>query len=144
MSMSYTSENDRERQRLAKLVWSMTEADLQRPISNGWTIATKLAHLAYWDFYALARLKKSEQAAFGSIPVPVDEINEAVRAVSVAIPLKAAAQLAIEAAEAVDAYVEKLTPERAKAIEASGGERLLNRSLHRRGHLDEIEKALGR
>jgi hypothetical protein len=64
--------------------------------------------------------------------------------VSMTIPLKAAAQLALDAAEAVDGYVEKLTPERAKAIQTSGGERLLNRSLHRRGHLDEIERALGR
>ena len=140
---SYTSGNASQRQRLAKLLSKLTDDDLNRPMPGGWTVATKLAHIAFWDQYALARLKKSASSLFQSANVPVDEVNSAARALSEAIPARAAAQLALASAEAVDAYVETIGAELRAAIEGTGNVRLLNRSLHRREHLDQIERALG-
>jgi len=142
MSNPYASENTSQRNRLAKLVSTLSEDELKRPMSGDWTVATKLAHLAYWDQYVLARLEKWERSGFESVSIPVDEINAAVRAISLAIPPQSAAQLALTAAEAVDWHLENISLELRATIEASGGLRMLNRSLHRREHLDQIDQAL--
>ena len=142
MGNTYKLENASQRQRLANLVSTLSDDDLNRPMPGGWTIATKLAHIAFWDQYALARLRKSASTLFQSATVPVDEVNSAARALSEAIPPRIAAQLALDAAEAADAYVETISPELRAAIEATGNVRLLSRSLHRREHLDQIEEVL--
>ena len=76
------------------------------------------------------------------MPTEVDAINEAVRVLSAAIPLRAAAELARTAAEAIDRKIDGISAELAAAIEAAGRPRILRRSEHRREHLDQIEKAL--
>jgi hypothetical protein len=144
MSDTYASQNTSEREHLERLTSSLSEADLKLPLANGWSVATKLAHLAFWDEYVLALLKKWERDGFTSSSVEVDAINEAVRALSKAIPPRATVELARAAAEAIDAHLQKITPELRAAIEASRRTRLLNRSLHRREHLEQIEKALKR
>jgi hypothetical protein len=63
-----------------------------------------------------------------------------VAILSAAIPPRAAAKLAVEAAETLDRELEKLTPEQVEALEAAGMNRLLNRSLHREDHLNQIEQ----
>src|SRR5580704_4710633 len=144
MNNIYTSENASECERLLKLVRTLTDADLTHPIPGGWTVATKLAHLAFWDQHILARLKTAQRSGFQllSLSPLFDEINAAVRTLSEAIPPRAAAELAVAAAEAVDRLLETITPELRQSIAANGGERFLNRALHRRGHLDQIEQAL--
>jgi len=77
------------------------------------------------------------------VSVLVDEINAAVGAISLAILPQSAAQLTVAAAEAVDRHLENMNPELIATIEANGGVRILNRALHRREHLDQIEQALG-
>jgi hypothetical protein len=72
-----------------------------------------------------------------------DPINDAVYALSQAIPPRAALKLAMDAAETVDSLVEQLTPDQVAALESAGLGRMVNRSLHRREHLDQIERALG-
>ena len=71
-----------------------------------------------------------------------DDINAAVRTLSDAIPPRAAADLAVAAAAAIDRHLETISPDLRESIASAGGERLLNRSLHRREHLDQIERAL--
>jgi hypothetical protein len=72
----------------------------------------------------------------------VDAVNAAVRILSEAIPPSESVRLVREAAEAVDHYVTGVSPELRSGIEAIGRVRLLNRSIHRRTHVDQIEKAL--
>jgi DinB superfamily len=142
MSDTYAEQNTVEREHLERVTSNLSEKDLTCPLPNGWSVATKLAHLAFWDEYVLALLKKWARDGFTSISVDVDSINEAVRALSKAIPPRTTAELAQAAAEVVDAYLKSITPELRAAIEASGRTRLLNRSLHRREHLEQIEDAL--
>ncbi len=52
------------------------------------------------------------------------------------------AELAVTCAEKVDKEIENVTPELAKAIEHLGDRHALNRGIHRKMHLDEIEVLL--
>jgi hypothetical protein len=42
---AYTRENAIERERLNAVTAKLTEEDLNRELPNGWSVATKLAHL---------------------------------------------------------------------------------------------------
>jgi hypothetical protein len=46
--------------------------------------------------------------------------------------------------EAIDAYLERLSPAAVEAARAAGRSVLLERAGHRREHLDQIERVLGR
>jgi hypothetical protein len=142
MDRSYVTDNTGERQRLRALIARLTDDDLQRLLPNGWTVAITLAHLAFWDRQRLALVQRWERGGVQPAPADADPINEAVRALATALPPRAAAQLALDAAEAIDRAVEELSAEVLAAIEAGGQGSLLRRALHRRGHLDRIEHAL--
>jgi len=75
-------------------------------------------------------------------PEDVDWINDAAKALCLALPPRAAAQLAIATAEAVDQKVEALSSDLIAANVAAGNPINLLRAEHRREHLDEIERAL--
>jgi hypothetical protein len=143
MTSSYTAQNTAERDRLRALVTRLSDQDLARSVGGGWTVTTVLVHLAFWDQNRLFMLKQwlrdGEMPDTGSWEV----INDAVAVISRAVPPHAAAQLVVEAAEAIDHALEQLSPDQVAALEAAGKERLLNRSLHRRDHIDQIERALG-
>jgi hypothetical protein len=144
MNETYRAGNAAERQRLLWLTAQLTDADLNRKLDDGWTIAAHLAHLAFWDQYALSLINGWERSGFMKVTLAtVDALNEAAHLLSNAIPPQAAIQLAQAAAEAMDRKLETITPELANAIEAGGHIRILRRALHRREHLDEIEKVLG-
>ena len=144
MDRSYAVENARERQRLQTLIASLSDEDLTRPLPNGWTVAITLAHLAFWDHQRLAVLKQWERAGVRPAPVDTDTINEGVRLLAAVIPPRRAAQVAIEAAEAIDQALEHMAADLLTAIEAGGQSRILTRSAHRRAHLDQIDAALRR
>ena len=142
MDRSYATENTRERQRLRTLITSVSDDDLKRPLPNGWTVAITLAHLAFWDRQRLALLKRWQRDGVQPAPADADTINEAVRVLAAALPPRTAAQLALDAAEAVDQALEQLSGDLLTAIEAGGQGPVLRRAVHRRGHLDRIEQAL--
>ncbi len=142
MNSEYVEENAAQRQRLARLTAKLTDAELVREVGRGWSVAAKLAHLAYWDQFALALVRQWERAGVKSLSSDVDAINEAVRTLTGAIPPRACVALAQAAAEAIDHALEGISPELEAAIEAAGRVRILRRSEHRREHLDQIERAL--
>jgi len=142
MNAKTVEENAAQRRRLSALTAGCTEDDLRRDAGNGWSVATKLAHLAFWDQYSLALVRRWEREGVQSLPSEVDAVNEAVRVLSAAIPLGATVELARAAAQAIDETLEGITAGLEAAIEAAGRARILRRSEHRREHLDQIEKAL--
>jgi hypothetical protein len=143
MGHDYAADNTAERERLFALTSRWTDVDLSREMPNGWTVATKLAHLAFWDEYYRARIEQWERSGLTASNDDVDALNRAVRQLSRQLSPKAAVALVRAAAEAIDARLMSITPELRSAIEASGRVRLLHRALHRREHLDEIEGVLG-
>jgi hypothetical protein len=142
MPTTYMAQNIAERERLRALVARLSEADLSRDVGHGWTVAAVLVHLAFWDRHRLLMLKRWLKDGQFPASGDADIINDTVAIIGQAIPPRAAAQMAVEAAEAIDYVLEQLTPDQEAALESAGMTRLLNRSLHRRDHLEEIERAL--
>jgi len=146
MDPAIAAENRAERTRLASLVGRLSDADLERPLGGGWTVAVALAHLAFWDRRGLLLLEQWER---GQAPLPgepdsygVEVLNGALLAEWRALAPRVAARLAVEAAEATDRKVETLGAGVVDAIIAGGESWRLRRSLHRREHLDQIDRAL--
>jgi hypothetical protein len=146
---SYVDTNAAQRQRLRALVDRLSEEDLRRPLPAGWTVAAVLAHLAFWDQRILVLLERWDRGGAGAEPrqinqADVDWINDSAKALCLALPPRVAAQLAVSTAEAVDRKLEALTEERLAANVAAGRPLNVLRAEHRREHLDEIARALGR
>src|SRR5262245_22739657 len=109
MERAYATENTHELQRLRTLVARVSDADLTRLLPNSWTVAITLAHLAFWDRQRLALVRRWEREGVTPAPADADTINEGVRVLATALPPRAAAQLALDAAEAVDQALEQLS-----------------------------------
>ncbi len=137
----YVAVNDAERARLQTLVAGLSDGDLARPIGHGWTVGVGLAHLAFWDRRSLAALEEWERDGVRVVPTDPDAINDALLAQWLAAPPREVVAEVLAAAEAVDGKVESLTAQFAEAVLAQRPRSII-RAIHRREHLDEIERAL--
>jgi hypothetical protein len=142
--LSWVKANTTERERMKKFIANLSEEKLSRPMAAGWTPAAMLAHLAFWDRRAITLIRKWQKEGIGESPVDVDVVNEATRGLCLAIPPRAAAALALEEAAKLDDIIAALSPEWADRIVTIGMTVHLKRFPHRKEHLDEIEKALGK
>ena len=145
---SYVADNDRERGRLAALVGRLDDAELQRPVAAGWTVAGVLAHLAFWDQRIVALLDQWERHGPSwrpphEDPRDVDWINDAGKPLCLALPPRVAADLALAVAETVDRRVARVSDAIIEANARAGPFLNWRRAEHRREHLDEIDAALG-
>lgn len=144
MERNFITENRRERQRLRALVARLTEEELMRPMGDHWTVAVALAHLAFWDERSLFILRKWQREGVAPAPIDVDITNDGLLSLWRAVPPRAAANLAVAAAEAVDRELETASPELIDAIQTLGEDFRLFRSIHRKLHLDQIEAVINR
>jgi hypothetical protein len=142
---SYIAENAAELRRLRTLVERLSDADLARPTPGGWTVASSLAHVAFWDQRILFWLDRWERGEPPRRPdaADIDWINDAGKPLCLALPPRTAARLTVEIAEQVDGRLAALTDERIAANKAAGEPLFLARAHHRKTHLDEIERVLG-
>jgi len=145
---SYVAENDAQRARLRALVRRLDDRDLARPMPAGWTVAAVLAHLAFWDQRIAVLLDEWERRGPSWTPPleqeqDVDWVNDAGKLLCLALPPRAAADLAVSVAEAVDRRVAAVSDAIVEA-NARAGALEWRRAEHRREHLDEIERALAR
>jgi hypothetical protein len=149
--MATSDETDRgqdhlERNRLQALLQRLSDADLARPLDDGWTISATLAHLAFWD--RRAALLVERWLRDGSAPGPsdlipdIDTLNEAALPQWRAISPRAAATEALAAAEAADLALDRASPALIEQIVAAGRPINPARARHRREHIDQIERAL--
>jgi hypothetical protein len=146
MGQNYITANKKERERLRKMVQGMTDEELKLVIyKEGWTIAVVLAHLAFWDRRRLVLMRKWQKQGISPSPTSdelVDIINDSLLPFFLELPPRQAAEMAVSIAEQVDREIEKLATESIEAINILGDRHALNRSMHRKMHLDEIEKLL--
>jgi uncharacterized damage-inducible protein DinB len=141
---TYVAENAAELRRLCSLVKRLSDAELARPTSAGWTVAAALAHVAFWDQRILFWLDRWEH---GELPrrlddADVDWINDAGKPLCLALPPRVAAELSVEIAEQVDRRLASLPDAWIAANHAAGEPLFLVRANHRKTHLDEIEQIL--
>jgi hypothetical protein len=131
------------RERLESVVSRLSDDDLRRELSDGWTVAAALAHLAFWDRRALVLLDRWTQRGETPRPSPidVDVANDAVHYLIRLIPPRTAADEAVAAAAAIDRALEELDDETLEAVRAIDSPKL-DRSEHRIEHLNQIEHLL--
>jgi len=144
MGRSYAEENDAERARLRAFVAGLSDAQIGRSIGHGWTIGVGLAHLAFWDRLWLAKFEEWERTGVVAIP-PVEDfvngMNDGMLPWWQTIAPVQVRQEVVAAAELADSKAESLPEALVEAI-LSARPRTLVRAIHRRQHLEEIERAL--
>jgi DinB superfamily len=135
--------NEASTRRLEEYVAGLSEADLQRPLGGGWTVAVALTHLAFWEFRQAAVF-----AHFAKTGVLLGEdeneaTNPALDATAKAINPSAVGALAVEAAKQVDAAVAAARPGVFAALPSGGPAFPVERFNHREEHIAQIEAVLG-
>jgi hypothetical protein len=138
---SFIELNRASSQRIRALAARLSDYDLQHPVGEHWTVAIVMAHLAFWDRRVLYVLDKTEQEGKVFIPEIDIFVNDLSLPLWAAIPPRAAAQIAIETAEALDQRLEGFPPDLLEQVYAAN-RRWVVRALHRDEHLDEAEAAL--
>ena len=142
MDRGFVSENAKEGERLRRLVERITDMELGLPLGEGWTIASALAHLAFWDQRALVLVRKWKGSGVAPSPVDDDVTNDSILPLCLAIPPRTAANLALAAAESIDRELEEAGDGLIGDIRQLGARFRLYRCDHRKDHLDQIEASL--
>jgi hypothetical protein len=124
----------------------LSDEELDLQAGDCWTVAAIMAHLAFWDHRVLELIRRWKRVGVGRSPIDIDNVNDAMKPLCLAIPARKAASLAVDAAEAVDAELENLREDLKPGIYAlvQEGRFRLDRSFHRHEHLDQIDKILAR
>lgn len=139
MTDTQIEENNRSRQRMQALAERLTDEQLATRMENDWTVAAYLVHIAFFDRRALELTKRFTTVdEVRESPLDVHVLNDALLPQWRLIPPRAAANEAIVAATETDAAIAALPDEivaRVRALDAFS----LDRSAHRKTHLDEIE-----
>jgi len=145
---SFIEANESATADLRALVESLSDADLAVDLGEGWTVSMALAHLAFWDEWHVARWLHAAEAGELAPPaadgVVTNRANEALVTTWRALLPRAAVTLMLDAADAVDAYTADLADEALDAARERDGSRWFERFPHRRDHIDQITRALGR
>jgi len=140
---SYVETNRESLDRLRALVDRASDEDLSRPMDDGWTVASVLGHMAFWDLRIVTALDRWGPDGSGPFPTyhddAVDWINDAAKPIISALEPRAAARVAIEAAEAADRSVANMSDELLERNAETGSYINPDRADHRLEHLDEIE-----
>ena len=143
MTFPYSEQNAESRRRLEKLVRGLSQQELARSTDYGWTVAALLAHLAFWDHRVLNILKRWTEEGLDPSPIDSGVVNDSLRVICHALDPRTAVELSVSSAQAVDAELDRLTPERVRQFEehaaATDTQFRMNRALHRDGHLNDIE-----
>ena len=144
MAAAFIESNQRQLARLELLAAGINDEDLIHPMAAGWTVASVLAHLAFWDHRACLLIEKWKKEGIGDSPLDTDLVNEVTRYFFLSLPPREALRMAVENARAIDQTLADLDPDLLAAIITKGRAVQIDRGRHRGSHLDEIEQALGK
>jgi len=143
MDHGHLERNAASLDRLRRTVTAADDAILGTEVEPGWTVGVLLAHQAFWDRFLTSRWQ-SALAAGRASPADLPDglanlLNDAMAPIWRAVPGPQAGALAVAAAEEVDQVVASLPRASVEAVIAEGRERLVDRSYHRKEHLDAID-----
>ncbi len=145
MEAPFIALNRAELERLKSLVDRLSPEDYDKEMSSGWTVGLALAHLAYWDNFIVLVHARWQREGFGPFASgDMDFINDAALPLFRGLPWHVLRKEVVCAAEEADRAAAAVSPDLAGQIIAGGRERSLNRYIHRRMHLDDIERVLSR
>ncbi|MBA3738446.1 MAG: maleylpyruvate isomerase N-terminal domain-containing protein [Actinobacteria bacterium] len=148
----YVAQNEEQLTRMRNLVDTLSDEELAAPMEAGWTVASVLGHLAFWDYRIVALVDRWGSDGEGTQPdapgsydeEAVDWINDAGKPLLRAMPPRVAAQAAVDAAGEADRRVADLSDDLWATNERTGNYINPLRADHRREHLDEIDQARSR
>ena len=141
LDRAFAERNRASTERVRALATRLSDAEMQTPVGEHWTVAIALAHLAFWDRRVMYVLDMTERDGKLFIPEIDIFVNDLSLPLWAAIPPREAARIAIEASEALDARLEAFSPALLEEIYAYN-KRWVVRALHRGEHLDEVDAAL--
>lgn len=141
LDRAFAERNRASTERVRALAARLSDAEMQTPVGEHWTVAIALAHLAFWDRRVMYVLDMTERDGKLFIPEIDIFVNDLSLPLWAAIPPREAARIAIEASEALDARLEAFSPALLEEIYAYN-KRWVVRALHRGEHLDEVDAAL--
>jgi hypothetical protein len=131
--------------RLESLGHALADDDLARVIDPPWTPGALFAHLAFWDRFVLERWRLAHERGDrrpASLDGEVwDRANLAALPQWLALPPRVAVAECLAAGRELDALIEGLDREVVVDLIAEGGQRLVDRSIHREEHLGTLESA---
>ncbi|MHB9032028.1 MAG: maleylpyruvate isomerase N-terminal domain-containing protein [Anaerolineae bacterium] len=138
-------ENTASLEELRTFCATLSPSDLLKPMPAEWTVASVLAHVAFWDLRAEALFRRYRREGFHPSAYDADPINDATRPLFRLIPPEEAVTAVIKAAEGVNAALQALDPALVEQLGTLAAETVsLDRADHRREHIEEIRTALGR
>jgi hypothetical protein len=143
VTKDHNARNRAARERLEAVIARVGNRDVT--LNDGWTAAGLLAHLAFWDRLATARLEKHLRE--GQPPIfATDDVTDLTNAAGMRqwndTPARLAGEQAREAAAEIDQLIETLPADKLDGLKALGRSFLIDRSNHRKEHLDQIERGL--
>jgi hypothetical protein len=139
---AFAETNRAQTERLRKLVGRLDAETLAVRLPSGWTVAVALAHIAFWDRQRLCLMRRWAAGDWCNGGYDGELFNEVLLPFWEAIPPARAAEIALHAAEAVDAFLLTVPDEIVQAALSCPDRPNLDRGSHREGHLDQIEEAL--
>ena len=143
MDRPFVAEDTKEREKLSALVRRLTHEELSLPLGDDWTIAVGLAHLSFWDQRSLILVRKWKKSGLVEpSPIDIDVTNDSLLSIWLAIPPRAAANLAVSSAEEMDRELEEASSDLITKIESFGEKFRLYRSIHRKLHVEQIVEVL--
>ena len=143
---SFIRANDESLERLANLVATLTPAQLEIELGEGWTVASALAHTGFWDRWQgdrwTAMLAGTWTAESESVLAAEHLANDALHPYWAGVAAKDVPALALEAATRLDALIASAPDEIVDSLEGTPIAFLLHRHNHRGNHLDHIERSI--
>ena len=141
LDRSFVDQNRASTERIRALAARLSDAEMQQPVGEHWTVGVALAHLAFWDRRVMYVLDMTERDGKVFIPEIDIFVNDLSLPLWAAIPPREAARIAIESAQELDQRLESFPPALLDKI-AAYNKRWVVRALHRGEHLDEVDAAL--
>jgi hypothetical protein len=143
---SFQDANDQSRERLARLVATLTPAQLAVDLGEGWTVASALAQMGFWDRWQAERwtemLAGRWSAEDDSVIAAEHLANESLHPYWAGVDAANIPALALEAAARLDALIASAPDATVETLEGTPAAYLLHRHHHRNEHLDHIERVI--
>lgn len=142
MNRDFQIANKASREKMRTLIENMSDEQLALPTVAGWTIASTLTHVAFWDYRILYLLNHWKENEITPSPYDANPINEAHKPLCLALHPLVAANLALQAADAIDIEIENTPDGFVKKIQEAKVQFKFERNEHREYHIREITEAL--
>lgn len=133
--------NRESTERMRKMINQLSEEELSKSIGSDWTISITLAHLALWDQRVIFVIESAKKNNKLHAPYYDYQLNDILTPILRAIPAREAARMAITMSEKLDNELEQCSTQLLNEMKEVN-RRLIERSIHRNLHLDEIENAV--